>query len=587
MQLVTGINILQAKNLDKKISKKILLANTSDKKLDKKVRDKAFGVSNDPLYMNDSPYMNPDIRYRNYFNFSPLANIDYRNALLMFAENKEIKKAVEIMANEVVVVDTDNYTYPVFPILNLATIPDEKQKTAQAISDYFTNIFYPKLWQFLDFKKAGLIDKIKEFLVCGKVAYEIIYDNISSPKDIIGIQTIDASTLQKFKESDYVYYVQKSPYGDHDRILHENQVILLEWNKYDFGYVSYVDGLRMSFNIMRSMQTSKILWFATKSQVRMHIKYALGDISREEALQKLSEARNNYTNSFTFSEDGQVLFNNSPNNSGYREFFTGETTTSGHPEIEEITGNGPDLTETESLSYWERLYWNDTGIPYDRIDPSADSGWGFLDVSSLNKTEIIFSKQIEAIRQIFEEVFLKPLIIQLTLKEVEIGIDLSLLDNIRLEWVTYNKYEKLADLELLNKKIEIVSSFKDFGELTDASGNTVDLFPVGYLARKYLDIPESELKLIDEERKRQNVALGYTEGGVPSEQSQAAINGEPVEDADEYVSPFSYKDDKRRKDIKKTTDEEDADLYDEDDENNSDEDEETSKDIEEKENDDY
>lgn len=587
MKLLSGTQILGSKNLEKKISKKILLANTSDKHPDKKILDKAFAISNDPYYNDKTLFINPDIRYRNYFNFSPLANIDYRNALLMFSENKEIKKAVSIIANEIVVLDSDNYTYPVRPVLNLASISDDKQKTGQAIIDYFDNIFYPKLWQFLNFKKGGLNDMLKEFLICGKIAYEIIFDNINSPKDIIGLQPIDASTLQKFKDGDYVYYVQKSPYGDTDRVLHENQVILVEWNKYDFGYVSYVDGLRMSFNIMRSMQTSKILWFATKSQVRMHIKYAFGDVSREEAIQRLSEARNDYTNTMTFSEDGQVLFNNTPNNSGYREFFTAETTNSGTPEIEEVVGNGPDLTETDSLTHWEKLFWNDTGIPYDRIDPQADGSWGFLDVEAVSKTEIIFAKQIEAIRQMVEDIFLKPLIIQLTLKEVEIGIDLTLLDNIRLEWVTYNKYEKIADLELLSKKIELVSTFKELGEVTDASGNQVNLFPIGYLVRKYLDISETELKLIDEERKRQNIALGFTDSGVPSADSQAALNGEPVSEPTKYNSPFIYQDDKRRSEIYKTTDEEDKEKDDQYEDDEEDDEEETAKTIEEKENDDY
>ena len=105
MKLSTGINILGSKNLDKEISKKILLANTSSRKVDPKAIDKSVATSNDPEYLRDQSqlFFNPDIRYRNYYSFSPLANIEYRNALIMFAENKELKKAVRIMANEMVV----------------------------------------------------------------------------------------------------------------------------------------------------------------------------------------------------------------------------------------------------------------------------------------------------------------------------------------------------------------------------------------------------------------------------------------------------------------------------------------------------
>ena len=226
----------------------------------------------------------------------------------------------------------------------MSLVPEDKQETAKAIQKYLDEVFYPKLYQMYNLKKDGLSDLVKEYLITGKKAYEIVYDSLKNPKDIIGMIPIDPSTLQKFKKDDLVWYVQK-PLMDNnqkDRILHENQVVLIEWNKYDYGYVSYVDTLRRPFNVMRSMQTAKILWFAVKSQVRMHIKLALGDIARTDAIQKLSEARNNYTNQYAFSDEtGQVMFNNSPLSTGYREFFTAET-------IPAETSNENQTEETES-----------------------------------------------------------------------------------------------------------------------------------------------------------------------------------------------------------------------------------------------
>lgn len=587
MKLTTGINLLRSKNIEKTISKKIILANTSTRKIDKKVLSKAVGVSNDPEYVENNQFtFNPDIRYRNYFAFSPLHNIEYRNALLMFAENKEIKKAVRILANEIVVMDSDMFKYPVYPDLNLTKLDPDKQNVGKAIMDYLNEIFYPKLWQFYNFKKDGLINIIKEFLITGKIAYEIIYDNLKSPHDIIGIQPLDAGNLQKIKEGDNIYYIQRSTFDSKERVLHENQVVLVEWNKYDYGYISYIDALRMSFNIMRSMQTSKILWFAAKSQVRMHIKMAYGDISREEAKQKLSESRNKYTNKFNFSEDGTVLFNNAPNNSGYREFFTAETAASGHPEIEEVNANGPDLTEVDSLQYWERLYWNDTEIPYDRIDPNSSDSWGFLDVEALKKTEIIFGKYIEAIRQMLEDIWMKPIIIQLTLKELEIGIDLNLLDSIQLKWVAYNQYEKMADLAVLEKRVGVASSIKDFGTMTNAAGNEIPMFPVSWLARNILDFDEDKMKLIEEERVREYERLGLEPDGKPKEEFVDAAMGSMAGD----MLGMGAENETHEKSEDEEDEEDLTNLYSDPDiekEVEGDEEEETAEDIENLENDSY
>lgn len=522
MKLTTGINHIAGKNVEKTLSKKILLANTIEKSVDKKITKNSVGSPSDPIYFtnNDSILFNPDIRYRNNFAYSPLTGINYRNDLLVFSENNEIKKAVDIIANETVILDTEMHKYSVFPKINITQIDPKKQKIAEAIQDYLDKVFYPMLWHLYDFKDEGLLELIKEFVKTGKLAFEIIYDNLKNPKDIIGIVPIDPATLQKFKNGEYIYFVQR-PLMDNakERIMHENQVILIEWNRFDFGFISYVDKLRRNFNVMRSMQTSKILWFAAKSQVRMHIKLAMGDVGRFEAIQKLTEAKNQYINKYTFDDDGVVRFNNQPNNSGYREFFTAETQSSGEPAIEEINSNGPDLTEVDSLQYWEKYYWKDTDIPYDRIDPNSSDSWGFTDVNSLRKIEVNFSKVINGIRKLINPIFLKPIIIQLTLKEVEIGVDLSLLDAIKMEWIAYNQYEKLAELEVLAKKIEIAQNISSFGEQEDSEGRMRKAIPIGWIIKNHLDYTNEQLESMDIERKRDDFKLGFI-----------ANDGEPIEE---------------------------------------------------------
>jgi hypothetical protein len=543
-----GVNALTARNVDKDISKKILLANTTDKRIDARAMERAKSVSSDPIYHSDASHassmvFNPDIRYRYMYAYSPLTAINYRNDLLIFSENNEVRKAVNIMANEIAIMDTDQHKYPVSPRLKDSFIPQDKKKTALAIQEYLDQVFFPKLYQYLLFNDEGLLDKLKEYIITGKVAWEILYDNLKNPKDIIGMMPIDPSTLQKIKDGDYVFYVMKAMSdGGRERVLHENQVVLIEFNKYDFGYVSYVDRLRMSFNIMKSMMTSKALWFAAKSQVRMHIKLGLGDIGRYEAIQKLTESKSQFANQFSMHTDGQVLFNNKPNNSGYREFFTGETQNSGHPEIEEVNSTGPDLTETDSLTYWEKLYWKDTEIPYDRIDPNSSDNWGFNDVSSLRKIEVNFSKIVNTYRKAFALVFIKPIRIQLTLKEVEIGCDLSLLDAIKMDWVAYNQYERLAEIEVLSKKVELATNIVAFGEQEDAEGKMRKTIPVRWAAKNIIDFNKEQLDSMEDDRLEEEVILGFkSKEGEPVQGTPG--NEEPVEeDEDVNGSPGQWDD---------------------------------------------
>ena len=536
MKLSAGLNLLSSRNIEKNLSKKLLLANTADKSIDGKVLRKAVGQSSDPIFFTNDNFnqtFNPDIRYRTDFSFSPLTSINYRNDLMIFAENYEIKKAVRIVSNETCIIDTEINKYPVFPKINMTLVEEDKIQTANAIQDYLDKIFYPKVYQWYGFKDEGLLDKIKEYLIAGKLAYEIIYDSLNHPKEIIGFIPIDPSTLQKFRANGQTWYVQRpmvNTGSTQERILHENQVILCEWNEYDFGFVSYVDQLRRPFNVMRSMETSKVLWFAAKSQVRMHIKLALGDVTRPEAIQKLTESKNQYINQFQFQDDGTVTFNNSPNNSGYREFFTAETAQSGSPEIEEVNSTGPDLTETDSLGYWSRLFWTYTDIPLDRIDYNQSDGWGFTDVNGLRKVEINFAKFITSIRKVLNQLFIKPIIIQLTLKEVEVGVDLSLLDTIKMEWVAFNNYQQLAELEVMNKRVELAMNMSNFTDWTDASGNPRKPIPIQWIIETYLGFTKEQLDSIERARIKENIALGFNPDG--SNPADAEMEDEEMDESE-------------------------------------------------------
>lgn len=533
MKLSSGINLLQSKSIEKNISKRILLANTSLGP-DRKVLSKAVGVSNDPMYQTNDTSMqfNPDIRYKNEFYHEPLTDINYRNEMLLFAENHEISKAVTTLANELTILDSDLSKYPIYPKINETLVDEDKKHVCKAIQEYLDKVFYPKLWNYYNFGDEGFVDVVEEFLKTGKLAYEIVYDNLKRPQDIEGILPLDPASLQKVKQNGKIWYILKQVGDSKQRILHENQVVLIEWNKYDYGYVSYVDKLRIPYNIMKSMQTSKLLWFAAKSQVKIHVKLAYGDIAREDAIQKLTEGKNQYTNKFNFEDDGTITFMGKKTNSAYREFFTARTNQSGDPEIEEINSTGPDLTEVDSLQKWEKDFWQQTEIPYDRIDPSATDTWGFTDVTSLRKIEVNFGKFTSSIRKMLNPMFIKPIKIQLTLKEAEIGIDYSIMDLIKLNWVAFNEYEKLAELEITSKKIELASNIAQFGEMEDSEGNMRKSIPIPWIIKNYLDFTSEQLESMEIERKIQDAKLGFG-GELDEEEEEDESDDEDLETNDE------------------------------------------------------
>lgn len=529
MKLTSSLAMIGKASLEQSLSKKIMFANTSDKQK----QTKGFAQPSDPLYFNNSSRVtfNPDIRYSENYGYAPYQTIDGRNALLLFAENIEIKKILEVITNEIAVAESSQVKYSVFPEINLTTLGADKQELGKILQKYIDEIFYPQLYRMLKLnKKDGLSKLASEYLTTGKLAFEIRYDNINKPKEIEDIVPIDPATLQKTKIDGQVWFIQQLLEGN-QRILHDNQVILIEYNEYDFGYVSYVDSLRRPYNIMRSMQNAKIMWFAVKSQVRMHINFAFGDVPRKDAMQKLSEAKEDFINTFEIDDNsGKIFFNGSPDSTGYHEYFTAETANSGKPDIEEVNTNGPDLTEVDSLQYWEKLFYRSSDVPYDRIDPNNNDSFSFIDVTNIRNIEKQFGKRIQSHRDKLEELILKPLIIQLTIKETEIGVDLSLLDSIKAEWVTINEYEDLANMELINKKLELANNIAIFGERENADGAMVKLIPLKWIVKNYLDYSAEQLASMEVERKQENIELGFDPGGTGGGMSAMIDDEEDFQD---------------------------------------------------------
>ena len=78
MKLSQSIGMLSTNKVEKKLSKKIAYANTSDKlAAGQDVRKKAQSSAAEPIYFTNSMNLNfnPDIRYQNNYGFSPLTHI--------------------------------------------------------------------------------------------------------------------------------------------------------------------------------------------------------------------------------------------------------------------------------------------------------------------------------------------------------------------------------------------------------------------------------------------------------------------------------------------------------------------------------
>ena len=149
--------------------------------------------------------------------------LDYsqkRERLRDLASNGEIEFIIETIADDAIVYDEDNrFCYPndlTGEINYRGRNKDQRlnyqDKIVQKYQDNFEKIY--SAWSFD--RGISAWQYFYQWLIEGHLAFEIIYDNVSNPKDIIGFKELDPATLYPEVKKDstgkiFLQWAQRDP----------------------------------------------------------------------------------------------------------------------------------------------------------------------------------------------------------------------------------------------------------------------------------------------------------------------------------------------------------------------------------------
>ena len=121
---------------------------------------------------------------------------------------------------------------------------------------------------------------------------------------------------------------------------------------------------------------------------------------------------------------------------------------------------------------------------------------------------------------------LKPLRIQLSLSIPDIKNDKRILDAVSLRFNSYNSFEEMANIEIMNKRVEFIGTMKDSLTITDDEGEETPYFSPKFLIVKYLKMSDADLELNDKYKREDALAKkkdgeGDDEEGGDEEESDS------------------------------------------------------------------
>ena len=421
-----------------------------------------------------------------------------REYLRKFAMNGEIEFILDTLSDEAIVYDEGNYlartdTSKVREIL----APD----TADSIIEDL-NIEYKKIYSHFHFDEGhDGWGYFRQFLIDGFLSFEIIFD--PDAKNIVGFKELDPTSLrpgvEKGGDGNYKkIWVQYEDIPSMKRVLLDSQVIYISYAKGNFtSRVSYVERLVRSFNLLRIMENSRIIWNIMNSSFRMKMVVPIGTKSPQKAKESLAEMMSIYKEDISLNyESGELAVNGQPSMQFYKNYLfpskNGES-----PDISVIGGEGYDLSNNDIVKYFKNKLQEDSKIPFSRFD--QESGGGNINISAegTNRDEIRFSKFINRLRSIYQEILIKPLFIQMGLKYPELAEDELFKSTLALKFNADNVFEEMKSMQVMTERVNFVTSLMQImTKSKDASGMDVDVpyFNAQFVIEKYLKLDPSDIK---------------------------------------------------------------------------------------------
>jgi hypothetical protein len=430
-----------------------------------------------------------------------------RDFLRKFSMNGEIENVLEIIADETIIYDDNNYFgYP--NTKNLKSVI--KQEKAKEIVDDLNEAFRKVYYAFKFNQSHDAWHYLKKFLIDGFLSFEIIYDGEGeeNAKNIIALKEIDPIELEpeirinKDNGQEYRVWVQFRGDSRKQRELLDSNLIYISWARGNFiSRLSYVERLVRSFNMMRTLENSRIIWNVWNAQMRVKILVPIGSQSDAKARTRLSELRGMYKEELNIDDtSGEVTYNGSPQ-FNFAKTFVIPTREGVQTEIDGFQPAGYDLSNTESLQYFWQRFVVETKVPGNRFsnntEGSTTATWG-TGGEGIAREELRFSNFINRIRSIYQEVLLKPLWIQFILKHPEFKEDEILKGSIGLEFVEENLFKKMKERDLAEKGANTVTTLSNIKEPTvnpDGTPGEKNFFDPKFLVEKFMEFTEQDIKL--------------------------------------------------------------------------------------------
>ena len=413
--------------------------------------------------INEDPYASKGNSMYDFFSQRAVASVlnrksipyldksynDKRRILREYSIKDEIRDFVSQVADECVVYNDDRDFCSPRPISN-----DYSQDIKDKYQEYFETIY--NKYGFSDSITAW--NMVKDFLVDGYVAIEIVYDD--KKKNIIAFNRLRPETIVPAYEPNVGHlWIQFPEDPQLRRIFLDSQIVFISYStQNDYSETSYVEGLIKPYNQLKILEQTKIMFNIINATLYQEFKIPIKGLSRQKAEEQIGQLIHDYSEEVEWDDTlGTLTLNGSKHLPFNKQIWFPEGD-AGSPSMELKSPQGHDLNEDGMLKWFHQALKRASKIPLNRFEGESGGGNLVTDAAEMTRDEIKFHNFIGRLRANFRELIVKPLKLQMLIEFPELIEDEMLLNQIDIVFYSNQVFEEWKKLGNLEKKAGIVGT---------------------------------------------------------------------------------------------------------------------------------
>jgi hypothetical protein len=491
--------------------------------------------------MNEDPYSTKGDSLYDFFSQRAVASVlnrksvpyldrsynDKRRILREYSIKDEIRDFVSQVADEVVVYNDDR------DFCSPRAISNDYPKEVQ---DKYLEIFERVYNRYGFSDSITAFNLIKDFLIDGYVAIEIVYDD--KKKNIIAFNRLRPETIVPSYEPNVGHlWIQYPEDPQLRRIFLDSQIVFISYStQNDYSETSYVEGLIKPYNQLKILEQTKIMFNIINATLYQEFKIPIKGLSRQRAEEQIGQLIQDYSEEVEWDDTLGTLSINGSKHLPFNKQVWFPEGDAGSPSMEIKSPQGHDLNEDGMLKWFHQALKRASKIPLNRFEGENGGGNLVTDAAEMTRDEIKFHNFIGRLRSNFKELIVKPLKMQILIDFPELIEDDGFLNQIDINFYSNQVFEEWKKLGNLEKKAGIV------GTLLGVMNGEKPYFHIEYimdqifkltpeekaLNQKYWQKDASAIGTAPEGAGAQGGAPGGMEGGIEGG-AQAPAQGAPAQ----------------------------------------------------------